>query len=206
MADNNQPFSPEVLLRRAAAGDAARAVELLETVSSARLLDAVVTQAELATDDDRRRRAGIDAIAELDRAAIEVMDLPQSSRLAVDAAVDTHRRKSHAATATMLVGWELVTVHPDDLDTATVTIDARPWQLALVAFADTIDNHGVCFRRVVSAAADGRLLAAQLRFTADIASADLLDAVVSHRHRDLTDDAALAAGLLAALRAAARGS
>lgn len=79
--DDDPPLSADLLLRRAAEGDAARAVDLLASVSPTKLLDAVLTQAELAVDEDRHRPAGIDAIAELDRASIEVMGLPQGADL-----------------------------------------------------------------------------------------------------------------------------
>ena len=79
--DDDPPLSADLLLRRAAEGDAARAVELLTYVGPTKLLDAVLTQAELAVDEDRHRPAGIDAIAELDRASIEVMGLPQGADL-----------------------------------------------------------------------------------------------------------------------------
>jgi hypothetical protein len=197
--DDQTLFSPDVLLRRAAAGDAARAVELLARVGATKLLDAVFTQAELAVDDDRARPAGIDAIAELDRAAIEVMDLPQGAELGPDL---PDGGSPSGDRDPVLVGWELVTVDAADLETATLTLRARPWQLALVAFADSTDTQGVRYRRVVAAAADGRLLAGQLRF-ADTRGADLLDAVVTASARDLGGDESLATGLLAALRTAA---
>ncbi len=210
MADNEAPLSPDLLLRRAAAGDAARALDLLASVSSSKLLDAVLMQAELAVDDDRPRTAGIDAIAELDRAAIEVMDLPQSAHVAVDVdglADDIHVGPSEgSSTPPTLVGWELVTIQPDDLETAAMTLDARPWQIALVAFEDSIDRDNVRFRRVVAAAADGRVIGGQLRFSRKDDGPDVLDGVVSRSTRDLADDAPLATGLLAALRLAARGA
>jgi hypothetical protein len=197
VSDDQPLLSPDVLLRRAAAGDAARATDLLAQVGTTKLLDAVFTQAELAVDDDRVRPAGIDAIAELDRAAIEVMDLPQGSELeaAAGGPLDSDRDP-------VLVGWELVTTEPADLETATLTVRARPWQLALVAFADSEDLRGVRYRRVVAAAADGRLLAGQLRLNGDH-HGDLLDAVVTSTPCDLGGDEALASGLLAALRTAA---
>ncbi|MEX0592372.1 MAG: hypothetical protein WD358_05780 [Nitriliruptoraceae bacterium] len=225
MSPYDVPLSPDVLLRQAARGDAARAQELLADVASTKLLDAVLTQAELAADDDRRRLAGIDAIAELHRAAIEVMDLPQPSlpglselAAATDWSLDfgaigsdavsssppdDHRGATRTEDPT-LVGWELATVAPSELEAATVTLEARPWQIALVAFADTHDTAGVRSRRVVAAAADGRILAARLRYNDAWSAPDVLDAVVSTDTDDLAADASLASGLLASLRQAAR--
>jgi hypothetical protein len=83
-ADDDALRSPETLLRHAAAADAAHAAELLGRISGPRLLDLVVTQAELAVDDTGHRVAGIDAVADLARAAVEVMDLPQDADLDLD--------------------------------------------------------------------------------------------------------------------------
>ncbi|MEX0953359.1 MAG: hypothetical protein WDZ26_05975 [Nitriliruptoraceae bacterium] len=203
MATDDAPFSPDVLLRRAAAGDAARVREVLATIGPSRLLDAVMTQAELAVDDERPRVAGIDAMAELDRAAIEVMDLPQGAGMD-----DVHAFPSDGQpiASPTLVGWELVTVPPSRLEGATMSIAARPWQLALVAFADSVDRRGTHFRRVVAAAADGRMVAGQLRFDAQGQPTDLLDAIVTRSTADLVDDEQLAVGLLAALRECAHGA
>lgn len=215
MSPHDAPLSPDVLLRQAAAGDAARARALLADVGPVKLLDAIVTQAELAVDDDRHRQAGIDAIAELRRASIEVMDMPQpwipdtfiadtgeltTGELAEDFASDA----DVAAPDLTLVGWELVTVKPSELEAATVGLEARPWQLALVAFSDRTDATGTRSRRVVAAAADGRILGARLRRRPGDESIDVLDAVVTRDPDDLFDDAALAGGLLACLRQAAR--
>ncbi|MEX0869771.1 MAG: hypothetical protein WD011_08870 [Nitriliruptoraceae bacterium] len=197
MADDDGPLSPDVLLRHAAAGDAARALDVLATVNATKLLDAVFTQAELAVEDGSARRAGLDAIAELDRAAIEIMDLPQSSMPDV-AEIDSSEGPT-------LVGWELATVAPEDVTTAALVADVRPWMLAVVAFADTLDRTGDRYRRVVAAAADGRLVAGQLRYATGSDAPDLLDGIVARRAADLTDDATLATTLLATLRAAARG-
>lgn len=230
MTFSDTPLSPEVLLRRAAAGDAARAQQLLASVSSTKLLDAVVCQAELATDDDGFRRAGIDAIAELHRAAIEVMDLPQPSTVADEVEgggpvaefflqagqdVDDWPAWPHddgfsaggdagGFEEPTLVGWELTTVAPTQLEAAALTLQARPWQLALVAFADRRDGRDTRVRRVVAAAADGRMLATQLRYQAATDAADVLDAVVTRDPTDLASDSALATGLLATLRRAAQ--
>lgn len=223
MSPYDAPLSPDLLLRRAAAGDAARAQQLLAAVSSIKLLDAVLAQAELA-DDDRTRTAGIDAIAELHRAAIEVMDLPQPflpeiSELAASFdwtqqqssrpsdAADRSAGGDHAANDghdPTLVGWELVTVAPSELEAATITVEARPWQIALVAFADSHDAAGSRCRRVVAAAADGRILAARLRYRIDAERPDVLDAVITGDPDDLADDRSVATGLLASLRQAAK--
>lgn len=202
-------LSPDLLLRRAAQGDAARASELLAYVPATKLLDAVVTQAELAVDEDRHRPAGIDAIAELDRAAIEVMDLPQGTDLELDvAAVEDAGFGDDASdpvASPVLIGWELVTVPPEELTAATVTLPVRPWQLALVAFSDRHGPGRTTCRSVVAAAADGRLIAATLRFRGDD-DPDLLNAAVSRNPGDLGLHAQLASDLSAALRAAAEGA
>lgn len=218
MAADDAPLSPDVLLRRAAQGDAARAAEFLAYVPATKLLDAVLTQAELAVDEDRERPAGIDAIAELDRAAIEVMDLPQGADLELDVDAPAFERgldawsdadlaaEGLALIATpVLIGWELATVAPAELLAATMTVDVRPWQLALVAFVDHTDPAGTVTRTVVAAAADGRLIGADLRFRGDD-DAEVLGATVSRDPADLGAEADLAIGLRAALDTAARGA
>jgi len=207
---NDDPLSPDVLLRRAAQGDAARAASLLAYVPATKLLDAVLTQAELAVDEDRHREAGIDAIAELDRAAIEVMDLPQGADLELDVtAIEEDPADPEEALrlveSPVLIGWELVTVRPEDLVTATMTLPVRPWQLVLVAFADRHGPAEVLTRAVVAAAADGRLIRATLRFRADD-DADILGATVTRDPDELGADAQLAANLRAALRNAGQGT
>lgn len=223
-------LSPERLLRRAAEGDAARAMELLAYVSPTRLLDAVLTQGELAVDEDRDRPAGIDAIAELDRASIEVMGLPQGADLdlgrdglggddalrspdpwcddtgSVDATdIVWHADDDAFLEAPVLIGWDLTTVAPADLEAAVLTLAIRPWHLALVAFADHLGADGVRRRRIAAAAADGRLIGAELRFTAPAEDPDVLRATVSRDPGDLGEGGELAASLRAALRSAARG-
>ncbi len=222
MAADELPLSPDLLLRRAAQGDAARAAELLAYVPATKLLDAVLTQAELAIDEGRPRPAGIDAIAELDRAAIEVMDLPQGADLdlgldtppqerGLDAFGDGDLDGRHGdeglalVSSPVLIGWELTTVEPGELTAATVTLPVRPWQLALVAFVDRIDANGTVTRTVVAAAADGRLIGADLRFRGDD-DADVLGATVTRDPTDLGAEAELATELRAALQAAARGA
>lgn len=195
--------SPETLLRHAAAADAAYAVALLERVSTTRLLDLVVTQAELATDEDRPRAAGIDAVGDLARAAIEIMDLPQGTDLDLD--------EDDPETPPTVTGWELATVDPDELPAATLALPVSPWLLALVAFWDETETEaGVVLRHVVAAAADGRVASARLRLSDPGADAlddpDVLAATVSRDPEDLGRDAPLATALFAALCSAARGS
>lgn len=240
-------LSPERLLRRAAEGDAARAIELLAYVSPTKLLDAVLTQAELAVDEDRDRPAGIDAIAELERASIEVMDLPQGTDLSLDPGetgdafeldleFDLEQDPDHGAApglawgpdldlpgsvdasdivwhadddafleSPVLIGWDLTTVSPGDLEATVLTLPIRPWHLALVAFVDSVGADGIRRRRVAAAAADGRLIGAQLRFTLPADDPEVLGATVSRDPADLGEVAHLAASLRAALRSAARG-
>jgi hypothetical protein len=206
---NDDPLSPDLLLRRAAQGDAARAAHLLAYVPPTKLLDAVMTQAELAVDEDRHRQAGVDAIAELDRAAIEVLDLPQGADLELDITVlegdpDDPDADLRLTDAPVLIGWELVTVPTDDLLAATVALPVRPWHLLLVAFTDRQRPGQVLTRHVVAAAADGRLVSGTLRFQEG--EVDLLAAVVTRDPAELGDDAILATALWAALEDAARGA
>ena len=206
---DDDPLSPDLLLRRAAQGDAARATELLAYVSPTKLLDAVLTQAELAVDEDRDREAGIDAIAELDRAAIEVMNLPQGADLDLDITIFDHDDADpdevlRLIDPPVLIGWELATVPAEDLMTAIVTLPVRPWQLALVAFSDQRHAADVLVREVVAAAADGRMITATLRFAGDD-DPELFGATVTRDPDTLGSNAALATNLRAALSAAAQG-
>ncbi len=189
--------SPDTLLRHAAMADAANAVDLLTRIPATRFLDLVITQGELAVDEDRPRPAGIDAVGDLARAAIEIMDLPQ------DADLDLDEDPLDTPTVT---GWEQITVAADELVAATITLTVRPWLLALVAFVDHPRPDGTSERRVVGAAADGRLAAARLIVTGPLDDADVVAATVTTSADDLGDDAALAQALLAALRSAARGA
>jgi hypothetical protein len=194
--------SPEALLRHAAAADAAHAAAMLRRVSATRLLDLVVTQAELAVDEDRSRPAGIDAVGDLARAAIEVMDLPQGTEFDLDEDDDPDMPPT-------VTGWELITVAPEELAAATLALPVSPWLLALVAFRDEPDGHGSRLRHVVGAAADGRVAAARLRMVEphrDDVDADVLAATVTRDADDLGPDAPLAEALVAALRSAARGA
>lgn len=197
MRSNDHPGTVESLLRQAAAADAARASALVSRLSSARLLDLVVTQGQLAVDDTRPRPAGIDAIGELARAAIEVMGLPQDPDLDLDATLP------HEPPA--VTGWELVTAAPDQLASATLSLPTRPWHLVLVAFIDLHDR-GQRWRRLIAAAADGRVATARLRLGTRIdADPDVLEASVSTDPADLGVATSLARALLATLRAAGHG-
>jgi hypothetical protein len=195
--DDHTLLTPDTLLRRAAAADAAHAVELLGRVSPTRLLDLVVTQAELAVDaDELPRPAGIDAIADLPRAAVEVMGLSQDTDLDLD---------DDPTCPPTVTGWDLVTVHPDELVAATLALPVAAWLLVLLAFEDTVLADGTTFRRTVAAAADGRLVAARLRLHDGEDDADVLGGYVSRDPEDLGADAELARALAATLAAAARG-
>jgi hypothetical protein len=188
--------SPDTLLRHAAMADAANAVDLLTRIPATRFLDLVITQGELAVDEERSRPAGIDAVGDLARAAIEIMDLPQ------DADLDLDDDPSDTPTIT---GWELITVAADELTAATVALEVRPWLLALVAFVDHPRPDGTAARHVVGAAADGRVAAARLIVTGPLDDAEVVAATVTTSPDDLGEDAGLAQALLAALRSAARG-
>ena len=197
--------SPDSLLRHAAAADARAARVLLARVSSTRLLDLVVTQAELAVDEDQPRLAGIDAVGDLARTAIEVMGLPQGVDLELEESADLDADDFDDALAPPTVtGWELVSVDPEELLTATLGLAVRPWMLALVAFCDDRPTSGGIERRVVGAAADGRVVNARLRFSGLDDDADVLSATVTRDADDLGQDAGLARSLLASLASAVR--
>jgi hypothetical protein len=194
--DEDALRSADALLRHAAAADATHAHELLDRLTAPRLLDLIVTQAELAVDEDRSRAAGIDVVAELGRAAIEVMGLPQDAELDLDDDDDPYAPPT-------VTGWELLTTEPADLHAATVTLPVRPWYLVLVAFSDRVQSDGSRMRHVVAAAADGRVGAAHLRLYHLDDDADVLAASLSRDAADLGTDAPMARALLAALQAAA---
>jgi hypothetical protein len=189
--------TPDVLLAQAEEHDAARARGLVSRLPSPRLLEVVLTQAQLAVEPGRVRRAGIDAIAELDRAAVELMGLAHGVTL--DVSEDG---------VPLVTGWELLTVDTHhDLVGATTAAPARPWHLALIAFADHVDEDGVV-RTVTAAAADGRMVSARLRFEGDPAADEtddvtVISAAVSRRLEDLGVDGALAWGLACSLDTAA---
>jgi hypothetical protein len=179
------------LLAAAAERDACRARSTAARLASPRLLETVLTQAQLAVEPGRVRPAGIDAVAELGRAAVEMTGVERVS--------DTT-----TADAPMVTGWELLTVgSPDDLIGATTVVPARPWFLALVAFADQPDGEAT-WRRVTAAIADGRFVTARLRLGPDGEDGAVLDAAVTSELSDLDDRAPLAWGLASALSAAVR--
>lgn len=182
---------PEDLLAAAAEQDARRARAAVARLTAPRLLEAVLTQAQLAVEPGRVRPAGIDAVAELGRAAVEMTGVERGP---VPPGTDLP----------LVTGWELLTVGTaEDLVGATAAVATRPWFLALIAFSDHPAGHiGTtgAWRRVTAAAADGRLVSARLRLGRDDDA--ILDARVSAEPRDLGADAALAWGLTRALSAA----
>jgi hypothetical protein len=191
--DDDVLRSADALLRYAAAADATEARDLLAQLPAARLLEVVVSQAELAVDVDRPRPAGIDVVAELGRAAIEELGLPQDVQRDLVDDLDL---------GPAVTGWELATVPREDLAAATLALPVRPWHLLLVAFADEGPSDGPRLRHVVAAAADGRLVATRLRLGERLdEDHDLLGAHVSADPADLGPDAPLATALLAALEA-----
>jgi len=182
--------SPEHLLARAAEHDAQRAQESVALLPNARLLEVVVSQAQLAVEPGRTRAAGIDALAELDRAAVELMDIPSGAGGAA------------AGELPLVTGWDLLTLgSADDLVGATTSVPARPWHLALIAFDDTVLLDGVQ-RRVTAVTADMRFVALRLRIEAGADDPVVLDACVSHRLDDLGAQSSLAWGLWCALAGA----
>lgn len=186
---------PEDLLAAAAEQDARRARETVAAIAAPRLLETVLTQAQLAVEPGRVRPAGIDAVAELSRAAVE---LTGSERL------DGRAPDEHPMP--LVTGWELLTVgSPEDLIGATTVVPARPWFLALIAFADEPEDEST-WRRVTAALADGRYAAALLRLGPDGEDDTVLDARVTSHLADLGDASALAWGLSAALGCGYRSS
>jgi hypothetical protein len=185
---------PEDLLAAAAEQDARRARDAVARLTAPRLLEAVLTQALLAVEPGRVRPAGIDAVAELTRAAVEMTGVERGPTPA-------------GADLPLVTGWELMTVGgADELVGATTSVPVRPWFLALIAFSDHPADRPVAagaWRRVTAAAADGRLVSARVRLGRDGDDA-VLDARVSAEPGDLGTDAALAWGLSRALVGAAR--
>lgn len=190
MSTEDTPATVDALLRSAAAADAQAARAVLARIDGVRLLELVATQAELAVDEDRARPAGIDAVGDLARAAVEVMDLPQGSGIEDD--------EDDLGPPTV-TGWELVTVAGDELPAATLTTPVPSWALALVAFRDRETGQGTLVRRAVAAAADGRVVAVELHLDAPLAEATLRRAHLAHDPAELGADADLAAALRAAL-------
>lgn len=191
MSFDPAPATVDDLLRQAAAADAAGARRLLTRIDGIRLLEVVVTQAELAVDDDRVRPAGIDAIGEVTRAAIEVMGLPQDVSVRLEPGRD--------AEPPTVTGWELTTVASSELEHATLTVPVPSWALALVAFSDVAVPGTGRVRRAVAAAADGRLVAAGLHLRSERDPAELRWATLAHEPAELGADARLATALAAAL-------
>jgi hypothetical protein len=191
------PSTVHDLLRTAAAADARDAHAVLRRIDGVRLLELVVTQAELAVDDERSRPAGIDAVGDLARAAIEVLGLPQGAALALD--------DEDGLGPPTVTGWELATVDPQELHAATLTVAVPAWTLALVAFVDGVGDDGRIDRRAVAAAADGRYVRARIRMTDHLADPELQEAVLTRDPAALGSDAAVASALHASLRDAARG-
>jgi len=186
--------SPDDLLARAAASDARRARDIVARIPNARVLEVVLSQALLAVEDGRTRAAGIDALAELERAAVELMGMSQSVAAAGEDDLP------------LVTGWELLTLAgADELVGATTSVAARPWHLALIAFADTSISGGV-ERRVTAVTADMRFVAARLRLLRGRTDADVLDACVSARLDDLGRRSSLGWGLWCALAGAAERS
>jgi hypothetical protein len=181
--------SPDVLLARAAEHDARGAQDVVARIPNPRLLEVVLSQAALAVEPGRTRSAGIDALAELSRAAVELMGM----------------RGGYAATEAedlpLLTGWELLSVRTsDELIGATTSVPTRPWHLALIAFDDALLLDGV-ERRVTAVSADMRFVAARLRLEPGHEDPVVLDACVTHRLEDLGPHASLAWGLWCALAA-----
>jgi hypothetical protein len=189
--DDDVLRSADALLRYAAAADATQARDLLAQLPAARLLEVVVSQAELAVDVERPRPAGIDVVAELGRAAIEELGLPQDVQQELTEDLEL---------GPAVTGWELATMPPEDLAAATLALPVRPWHLLLVAFVDEPAGQDRPVRHVVAAAADGRLVTTRLRLGERLdEDHDLLGASVSADPADLGPDATLATALLAAL-------
>jgi hypothetical protein len=190
--------SPDELLARAAASDAEQARALVARIGNARLLEVVLTQAQLAVEPGRARPAGIDAIAELDRAAVELMGLTQG--------VGTNLSESDELP--LVTGWELMTLErAGELVGASSSLPVRPWHLALLAFEDVRPGPLSPTERVITAVtADDRFVTARLRFDGDGGDEDasVLSSVVTRRLDDITADASLAWSLHRALSQAAQ--
>lgn len=184
--------SPDQLLARAAEHDARLAHDAVALLPNARLLEVIISQAQLAVEPGRTRVAGIDALAELDRAAVELMGLPAGAGGPTTDSEDLP----------LVTGWDLLTLSgPDELVGATTSVAARPWHLALIAFSDTVLIDRI-ERRVTAVTADMRFVRIRLRIEDDIEDATVLDACVTHRLDDLGPQSSLAWGLWCALAGA----
>lgn len=178
--------TPAALLAQAVAHDARTAGDVLARIPNPRLLEVVLSQGVLAVEPGRTRVAGIDALAPLERAAVELMGA---------------RGGGHRADGALplLTGWELLSVgSADDLIGATTSAPARPWHLALIAFADTLLLDGV-ERQLTAVTADMRFVAARLRLDHGHEEPVVLGACATHRLEDLGPHASLAWGLWCAL-------
>lgn len=182
--------SAAALLARASQQDAATAQAVVGRLANPRLLEVVLSQAVLAVEPGRTRAAGIDALAELSRAAVELMGMRSGTTTADDE-------------LPLLTGFELLSLaDPEELVGATTSVPARPWHLALIAFDDTVLLDGV-ERRVTAVSADMRFVTARLRLARAGDEPAVLDACVSDRLDDVGAQAPLAWGLWCALAAAA---
>jgi hypothetical protein len=184
-------LSADVLLARAAQHDAREAQDLVSRLTNPRLLEVVLSQAALAVEPGSSRTAGVDALADLGRASVELMGMRGSGP------------SPERTDAPVLTGWELLTVGgAGELVGATTSVPARPWHLALIAFDDTLLLDGIQ-RDVTAVAADMRFVAARLRLGPGQDEPAVLEACVTDRLEDLRDRASLAWGLWCALAAAA---
>ena len=148
--------SPDELLARAAEHDALCALDVLRGIANPRLLETVTSQALLAVEPDRARTAGIDALAVLDRAAVELMGMAGGLGMTGGSGAVSDDGLP------LLTGWELLSVTShDDLVGATTSVLARPWHLALIAFDDVTLLDGI-ERRVTAATADMRFVTLRL--------------------------------------------
>ena len=182
--------TPAALLAQAVAHDARTAGDMLARIPNPRLLEVVLSQGVLAVEPGRTRVAGIDALAPLERASVELMGVLSGG-------------PGMTGDLPLLTGWELLSVaSADELVGATTAAAARPWHLALIAFADTLLLDGV--ERVLTAAtADMRFVTARLRLEHGHEEPVVLGACVTHRLEDIGPDASLAWGLWCALAATA---
>ena len=216
--------SPAELLVLAADHDARRARRVTAALDGPRLLEMVLTQAQLAVEPGRPRPAGVDALAELDRAAVEVMGITPGIAAvgSRQGAAGDGRRDARTTAADpagpVVTGWELLTLgNGTDLAGATMAVPARPWHLGLIAFAHRTDAEGRVLRWVTAALADGRLVTARLRLgpggtrsgepvTSRGETVTVLGATVTADLADLGSAAPVAFGLACALASAARAA
>lgn len=199
--------TPEEYLARAAQHDVERARALIGDLSNPHLLEVVLSQGVLAVEPGRVRPAGIDALAELDRAAVELMGLPQGITSTVDHGQGHGAGVAPGMASPLLTGWELITVvDRSELVGATASLPARPWHLALIAFSDEpldpsypFDASSSTLRELTAASTDGRLVTATLRLGRDEREPAIVSARVTTRLEDLGRSAPLAWGLRAVL-------